>query len=98
MPTRTVHVVAFYEIDRNYGGPEEGGWWYDSGSLVRVSRVFKSEDAALAYARRANDLLHFLQRRCRPVSSVAYSGGRYAAEVYENAAPPAFPMERPHYE
>lgn len=28
------HWVVVYEIDREYGGPEEGGWWYDTGRLV----------------------------------------------------------------
>ena len=23
------YVVAFYELDRACGGPEEGGWWYN---------------------------------------------------------------------
>lgn len=23
-----------YKLYRNYGGPEEGGWWYDSGVLI----------------------------------------------------------------
>ncbi|CAG0982501.1 hypothetical protein RHIZO_01814 [Rhizobiaceae bacterium] len=32
----TTYVLAFYEIDRAYGGPEEGGWWYDTGRLVRI--------------------------------------------------------------
>ena len=32
--------LAVYNVDRNYGGPEEGGWWYDSGRLVsRVAAV-----------------------------------------------------------
>ena len=26
--------LAVYEVDRAYGGSEEGGWWYDTGRLV----------------------------------------------------------------
>lgn len=26
--------LAVYEVDRAYGGPEEGGWWFYTGSLV----------------------------------------------------------------
>lgn len=95
MPT---FVVAFYEIDRAYGGAEEGGWWYDCGQLVRVFRVYKTEGAAYTAARRANRLLNALQRSARDVSSVLYSGGRCAAIVYENSAPPFYPKTRPHYE
>jgi len=25
------YTVAVYICDRAYGGPEEGGWWYDCG-------------------------------------------------------------------
>jgi hypothetical protein len=91
-------VVAFYEIDRAYGGPEEGGWWFDCGDLVRVFAVCKSEDRAYEIARRANDLLQVLQRCKRSVGSVLYSGGRHTAMVFENTAPAAFPPGRPHYE
>lgn len=95
MPTFT---VAFYEIDRAYGGPEEGGWWFDTGSFVRIVRVFRSEEAAYAFARRANALLHVLQRSNRDVSSVLYSGGQHAAMVYEGLPPAHFPETRPYYE
>lgn len=28
--------VTVYEIERCYGGPEEGGWWYDDYTPLRV--------------------------------------------------------------
>lgn len=92
------YVVAFYEIDRVYGGPEEGGWWYDTGALVRVFRVVRSEVRAYSIARRANALLDRLQRGKRSVGSVAYEGGRYEAAVYERTAPDHYPEQRPRYE
>ena len=96
--TRRRFAVAFYEIDRAYGGPEEGGWWFDTGQLVRVHRVFLDEAKAEAVCRRANRLLSHIQRNLRPVGSVIYDGGRYAADVYPDTAPPFFPATRPHYE
>lgn len=94
----TTFVLAFYEIDRAYGGPEEGGWSYSTGQLVRVFRVVKSEAHAYALCRRANALLGHLQRRKRSTGSVLYSGGRHCVAVYENTAPARFPETRPHYE
>lgn len=91
-------IVAFYEIDRTYGGPEEGGWWYATGSFTRVLKCFATEYEALKAARRANDLLERLQRRKTPVSSVAYTGGRYEACVHQGTAPKWFPEQRPYYE
>lgn len=43
---RTHYAVAVYAIARAYGGPEEGGWWYDEGELVGVDAFLPDEDAA----------------------------------------------------
>ena len=91
-------VVAFYAVDRCYGGPEEGGWWYDSGELVRLHRLFHSADAATRAAARANRLLDLVQRVHARVDSVLYTGGRYRSCVFERHAPAHFPEVRPHYE
>lgn len=96
--TRNSYIVAFYEIDRAYGGPEEGGWWYGCGTLRRVTAVTKSKEKAHQIAGRANDLLHHLQRNQRSVGSVLYSGGRFEARVYKDTAPPGYPQEIPYYE
>src|SRR5262245_8867054 len=97
-PMKHRYLLAFYEIDRAYGGPEEGGWWFDTGQLVRVSKVFRSEDAAYRACGRANILLRLVQRSRRDVGSVLYDGGRYAAQVFEDTAPAFYPEARPRYE
>ena len=60
--------------------------------------VCKTEEKAVTIAARANALLKVLQRSKREVSSVSYSGGRYAAEVFARTAPAYFPETRPRYE
>lgn len=97
------YVVAVYELDRVMGGPEEGGWWYDTGDLVRVLRVVRSEDHAFALCRRVNGLLSHRRdvypgEYGYPLSSVCYTGGHLAAQVFEGTAPEHFPSQRPHYE
>ena len=92
------YVLAIYEIDRACGGREEGGWYYDTGELVRVLGTRPTADAAYALARRLNGWMDRLQRGKRSVSSVAYRGGRYQVEVYENVPPAYYPSHRPHYE
>jgi hypothetical protein len=94
------YVVAVYELDRSYGGPEEGGWWYDTGALVRVHSVERDEERAWAKARRINRSLAYKEALSgrRPLSSVAYEGGHLAAEVWEGTAPEFYPTHRPHYE
>lgn len=91
-------IVAFYEVDRAYGGPEEGGWWFDTGELVRLHALFLSENAAIQAAARANRLLDLVQRGHARIDSVLYAGGRFRACVFERQAPPHFPEVRPRYE
>jgi Zn-finger nucleic acid-binding protein len=93
-------LIAIYEMDRAYGGPEEGGWWYDIGELRRVVASARNEDAAYAKARRANRLLARLREQAggRSINSVIYDGGHHEARVCENVVPEFFPTHRPHYE
>lgn len=91
------NILAFYDMDREYGGPEEGGWWYDSGTFVRVVALFFEEDAAIRAQQRANRLLERLQRHRTPLSSVTYTGGRYRAVVFSGLPPARFPEKTPTY-
>ena len=91
-------VVAFYELDRDYGGPEEGGWYFTTGSLVRVFKVARTKERATALAARADRLLNYLQRNKRSLGSALYIGGRHTAMAYARTAPEQFPQQRPHYE
>ena len=90
-------IVALYEVDRAFGGPEEGGWWYDTGELRRPLALAPTNEAAVAIAARANRLLDRLQRHKRPVDSATYTGGRHRAHVFTTTAPPAYPAERQRY-
>ena len=97
--SRVLLSVALYQEDQQYGGPEEGGWWYDAGELLhRPARYFRNEDAAYAYARRFNDLLHHYVNRHRPSYSSVLSEGRVVAMVHEGHPPAYYPATRPHYE
>ena len=35
--------VNVYLVHRAYGGPEEGGWWYDAGELVETRTCSNTE-------------------------------------------------------
>lgn len=100
-PERSNWMVAVYEQSMCYGGPEEDGWWYDAGSLVRIVKVFPSDERAYSYARRLNERLRSRQfgpnQGKREYTSVL-SEGELQAHVYENMAPASFPDRRPHYE
>src|SRR3546814_5562463 len=67
------YIIALYEIDRAYGGAEEGGWWYDTGELARLLALAPTEARAIQLADRANRLLERLQigraHVCTPVTN-----------------------------
>lgn len=91
-------ILAIYEIDRQFGGPEEGGWWYDCGTFVRAVGFYRDEQTAYRIAARANALLDRLQRRGPQVDSVIYEGGRHRVIAFTGLPPAYFPAERPRYE
>jgi len=99
MPT-VVNIAVTQEVKSSgmpFGGPEEGGWWFDAGELVRTVRVFKSEERAVNFAIRLNHrLTNTLNRGRREISSVL-STGRYTAEIHNDAPPPFYPESRPYY-
>jgi len=47
--------ISKYEVSRHYGGPEEGGWWYDRHVLVHTIASGLTEDAAFTRVRSMNE-------------------------------------------
>lgn len=95
----TIYSVAIYNEQLAYGGPEEGGWWYDAGEIVaRPVRYFRDEEQAFAYARRINRHLHnLINDRKRYRYSDVNSDGRIVADVHAGHPPQFYPQERPRY-
>ena len=85
-----VWLVRTYWVYRSYGGPEEGGWYYDCGDLVRTVKRFRSENEAWDYCNRLNDKLYGHDH-------VRLRNDIYRAKVYDSVAPDSFPSERPYY-
>jgi hypothetical protein len=87
-------------IDRAYGGPEEGGWWFDYGEpndgYWKYTRLFETEDEAYDYGKSLNPLIDELNEGRPSIGSVA-SEGIYGWVVQEGY-PHAWPKERPRYE
>lgn len=79
--------IAIYDVHREYGGPEEGGWWYDVG--VRDDRSVRSFqepefDKAKAYMKELIETY-----RADPNASVR--------ATCNSLADPHFPRNRPIY-
>lgn len=87
MATQYVNV---YEITRCYGGPEEGGWCYDTGTLIH------SIKATTETAERIREELRKEYPFTGSRSSVRWSPD---FDIYIEDEPGAnWPAYRPHYE
>jgi hypothetical protein len=95
------YTIAVYDCRMCYGGPEEGGWWYDAGTLVRIIKTIRNENRAYAFCRRLNGKL-----RSRVIGpnvdkhdySSVLSEGELLASIWVGEVPHSFPARRPHYE
>ena len=78
--------VGVYSVSRSYGGPEEGGWWYDTGSRIDEWHVrgFEDQVAARAYFRE-------LQKQYAEENDVLVLGFTETLPVR------SFPEHRPFY-
>ena len=101
------YIVSLFIVDRNYGGPEEGGWWYDCGDPVDIEeatdmgyppKMFTDRDEALLYLRSGYEKIEGVLNEGRPAISSVLSEGRYQLHLSENKWPAAYPAERPYYE
>ena len=92
-----VEYVNLYAVTRHYGGPEEGGWWYDAGEPVKSTAVRAGR--GLALARRWND---YLNREGGPNDGIDIGSVRCSepilAAILEDHPAAAFPERRPFYE
>ena len=94
-------MVSVYLVDRAYGGPEEGGWYYDTGEpvaeeglplpVVCSTRVEAAERVRIMQAE-----LDRTVNEGRPSTGSVLSVGRYEAHI-SRGYPKAYPSERPYY-
>lgn len=91
--------VTLFLVDRMYGGPEEGGWWYDFGKPIlddTRNKVFDNHDEALAYLANVRAAAIDMNQDRPPYTSVN-GEGEYRFLLTEGPAQ-QFPKVRPHYE
>lgn len=101
MKSEFCRVVGLYEVDKGHGGPEEGGWWYDCGTLVKAVEpvVCHSQEevrAALAAISAQVESNGMNAARHKP-SSVLCTGWFEPRSFRGNTAPAYFPDRRPRY-
>ena len=89
-------VVYFsvYEVTRHYGGPEEGGWWYDLTRLVVTMPFIYSRFALDAFCDSMKP--HYQVVPGGDINSV--NGGADCFIMIERKPGSRQDLERPHYE
>jgi len=95
--------VHRYEVALQYGGPEEGGWWYTAGDPDPDWQSEKFEDEELANARcyelNVGERDRVKQEEQYEFTSVlAYRSTHYQYDVTTDAVAGSFPEYRPRYE
>ena len=79
------YFVNVYTVDKAYGGPEEGGWWYDEGSQGWTWHIYDNESDADVTALSLN------RRRGGPIHE-------YETARVETHKPADWPEHRPYDE
>lgn len=96
-----MYSVAIYLIDRAYGGPEEGGWWYTYGvpdeGLVYHTKYFEDYKKANKYSKMLYDLIVKPLNEGRHDIGSVLSEGMFDTMVLKGDPRP-FPDQIPHYE
>lgn len=79
-------TITVHRVWENYGGPEEGGWYYQCGEPVKTVCIFSRSQALR--------VLHELHEK--------YSAPEYEEDTYDiclsNRIARWYPDRRPHYE
>lgn len=92
---KIVYVNA-YAVSRNWGGPEEGGWWYDSGEPLASIPVREEDDTVIELEKKR--LMETIGWNRKGLGRYSVNGGEdFEIYVEEHPAKP-WPERIPHYE
>ena len=97
--------LNLYIHDRAYGGPEEGGWWYDTYAPVADSDWWDAEPPAYGHfdsPEHAQQAMESLQAWCTDQNTRRHSPSSVASDGHfvcrlEAWPPEVYPSRRPHY-
>lgn len=85
-------VVALYETWTRYGGPEEGGYYYECGFPIKAVCVFNKKQAI-------RTAIQLQQEALKEFGSERdYLGWPNFRVTFEQGYPKPYPEQRPHYE
>ena len=91
-----LRYVNAYELNKSYGGPEEGGWWYTTGIALASIPVRNTEQEEAAKQLLEHRLRQDYAKGNRNLGSVNCEGVLEIRTQDHTARD--FPQERPRYE
>lgn len=105
-PKWAIVYIGVYELEQNYGGPEEGGWWYDSGIPVEGFPIrVRLEDGEYKLSDEEKKIVAEAEAHIAPeynfdtscrTSCGPQRGDDFSLQMTWDK-PEAFPKHRPHY-
>ena len=95
MPDAPFHLNE-YRTNRAWGGPEEGGWWYDTGAFVACRGTYATVDEATAARVGMAPAIAGRRQGLYPPDSVLCTG--WPVLRIEPHPGADFPRTRPRYE
>jgi hypothetical protein len=85
-------VITIHETTLNYGGPEEGNWYYTAGYPIKSHCIFNKKQAIKTY------IQYFEEYEIEGQPSLGDTTTRSNIELsFSNALAKAYPESRPHY-
>lgn len=90
-----------YEVTREYGGPEEGGWWYTRYSPTGRSQILSplcTEREAFEVREQVMLDVELDNRENNPRGIFSMAGSYDLTWLVETHEPRMQPATRPHYE
>ena len=93
----TKYYINEYETDKKYGGPEEGGWYFDVGTFVKCHAVV---DSIIQAQMEVAALMGYILDKQEGIHSPdsVLSEGRWPAIIIQTEPGENYPEETPHYE
>ena len=94
------NYVNCYSVSRQYGGPEEGGWYYDEFTPLASVKLPDNTPQAIIETVRLKMLDRYAGERtsCGRLGRYSVLGGSDVEVYVEDAPPKASPEDTPHYE
>ena len=101
-----VWVVGIYDMDKAYGGDEEGGWWYEYGTLLKaIRKTFVDMHSAYAYVSRIQKKLNVRYNDRGPLSDMGsilcdgiVTAKLQSSNVHKEDLLSDYPEDRPYYQ